>query len=50
MLALAGAKLIGAFLLVSPVAVHVPEGGSAWAYVTIAAASCAVALALKARQ
>ncbi len=50
MLAVLGPKLlIGAILAVAPVAVAVPEGGSAWMYLTIAAASCAVAVALKAK-
>ncbi len=49
MLALIGSKLICALLLVGPNAVPLPEGGSAWVYIAIAAASCAVAVALKAR-
>jgi hypothetical protein len=44
MVAILGSKLIAAVLVVA-----VPEGGSAWMYLTIAAASCAVAVALKAR-
>lgn len=47
MVAVLGPKLIAAVLLVMPVAM--PEGGSAWMYLTIAAASCAVAVALKTR-
>ena len=47
MLVVLGPKLIAAVLLVAHVAM--PEGGSPWMYLTIAAASCAVAVALKAR-
>lgn len=47
MVAVLGPKLIAAVLLVLPVAM--PEGGSACMYLTIAAASCAVAVALKTR-
>ncbi len=49
MLAVLVPHMIAAVLQVSPTAVPVPEGGSAWMYLTIAAASCAVAVALKAR-